>query len=402
MIGLFIGVMACVSTPNIKKEAHNTGIHQQVKGRVKRVRTVSYRPVDPPNDDALWLVESVVDAQWDKGLAGAAGELVSTLRSPERLMSPIAMATATSRTGFPGAARFGKTVTNGALPANLVQSIANGALGAPVDVGLAKRAFNDGTVLWVVAWAPHLVDIDPLPKTVPLDAGVTIRVDGFAKADARLFVAPPDAPVRELSITDGVARWVDGFDVPGEYRFEVVAETSGVGRVALLFSIFGDGQPHRMPAAPLPPSMSADPRAAELFLFEAINLLRVEHGLARVERFPLFEKLSREHSAFMGHTGIVAHELPGHGSVASRAAAFAHPRAEHFQNVVGAPTAKDALAMVELSPAHLKNLLCAACTHVSIGAAIEPVLDRIPRLFVTMELLRFPQGAPVEIDHYNR
>ena len=59
-------------------------------------------------------------------------------------------------------------------------------------------------------------------------------------------------------------------------------------------------------------------------------------------------------------------------------------------------------SMVRLSPAHLKNLLCERCTHASIGASLEPVLDRIPRLFVTWELLEFPQGPPREIDDYNR
>ena len=37
-----------------------------------------------------------------------------------------------------------------------------------------------------------------------------------------------------------------------------------------------------------------------------------------------------------------------------------------------------------------------------IGATLEPVLDRVPRLFVTWELLEFQQGPPREIDDYNR
>jgi hypothetical protein len=402
MIGLLLSILACATTPDVAQTTPGTAVHQRVEGRLKRMETVAYRPDDPPNADALWLVESLPMAQWDLGLAAAAGEIISTLRSPDRLMTPRAMATATARTGFPGAARFGKTVTSGAYPSNLVDPIVNAARGMGIDVGLAKRAFADGRVLWVVAWAPHIADMDPTPRTVPLDAGVTVRIDRIEKGDARLFVAPPDAPVRELSMTSGVARWVDGFDVPGEYRFEVVAETGGVGTVALLFSVFADQQPRRMPAASDPPADTADPRAAEAMLFEALNTLRAEHGLQPVSLFPLFDRITREHSALMGHTGIVAHDLPGHGTVAERAAAFAHPRADHFQNVAGAPTAGDALTMVQLSPAHLKNLLCEGCTHVSIGAALEPVLDRIPRLFVTWELLRFPQGAPVEIDHYNR
>jgi len=402
MIGLVLTIISCAATPEVPAPSVKPAIHQRVDGRLKRMPSVAYRPDDPPNADALWLVESLPAAQWDTALASAASELISTLRSPERIMGPRAMATATARTGFPGAARFGKTVTNGAYPSNLVDPIATSGYGRPIDVGLAKREFAGGLVLWVIAWAPHIAHMDPMPRTVPLDSGVTVRVDRVNKGDARLFVAPPDGAVRELSMTSGVARWVDGFDVPGEYRFEVIAEEDGRGEVALLFSVFADQQPRRMPAASEPPSGVPDPRAAETMLFDELNVLRGEHGLHPVQPFPLFDRLTREHSALMGHTGVVAHDLPGHGTVAKRAASFAHPRAKHYQNVAGAPTASDALKMVELSPAHLKNLLCETCTHASIGASLEPVLDRIPRLFVTWELLSFPQGAPREIDDYNR
>ncbi len=403
MTSAFVLFLACATTPETNSVAPvSTAVHRMESGKLKRVKTVAYRPIQPSGEDGQWLVKGLPNAQWDSALAAAASELVSTLRSPLRMMSPQAMAIATSRAGFPGAARFGKTVTNGAYPSNLVDPILRASGGRPVDVGLAKRAFADGQVLWVIGWAPHIADIDPMPRTVPLDSGLTIRIDRVDKGDARLFVAPPDSEVRELSMTSGVARWVDGFDVPGEYRFEVVAEDKGMGEVALLFSVFADMQPHRMPNAPLPPKGVPDPREAEASLLDALNALRLEHGLRRVEPFRLFDRLTREHSALMGHMGLVAHDLPGHGTVAKRAAAFAHPRAEHFQNVAGAPTAKDALKMVELSPAHLKNLLCAECTHVSIGASLEPVLDRIPRLFVTWELLSFPQGMPREIDDYNR
>ena len=60
------------------------------------------------------------------------------------------------------------------------------------------------------------------------------------------------------------------------------------------------------------------------------------------------------------------------------------------------------MALVVDSPAHLAALLCASCTHATIGVALEPVVDRPPRLFVTWELLEFPRGEPMAIDHYNR
>ncbi len=404
MMLLYGLLLSCATTPEGVQNTSDasTAVHRRQDGKFRRVETVAYRPVMPDSEAGKWLVSALPGAQWDAALAGAAAELISSLRSTERLMSPRAMADATARQGFPGAARFGKTVTSGAFPSNLVDPILSAAQGAKVDVGIARREFGDGLVLWVVGWAPHIMDIDPLPRTVPLDSGITVRVDRVTKGDARLYVAPPDGPVQELSMTSGVARWVDGFDVPGEYRFEVVAADGGTGRVALLFSVFADMQPPRMPSAPEPPRSAPDPREAEEYLLSELNALRQDHGLHPVQPFPLFDRLTREHSALMGHTGIVAHDLPGHGSVAKRAAALAHPRAAHYQNVAGAPSAQDALAMVRLSPAHLKNLLCEPCTHVSIGASLEPVLDRIPRLFVTWELMAFPQGPPREIDDYNR
>lgn len=405
MTGMVWLLMACVRSgpgfgPAVDGAVAN--VHQRSGGSVKRMPTTAYRPIEPDTELSQWATQAVPRSRWDAGLAAAASELIGTMRSTDRLMSPSAMALATARTGYPGAARFGKTVTTGEWPATLVESISGSAVGRDLDIGIAQREFADGRVLWVVGWAPRLTDMDPIPRTVALDASVMVRVDRVAKGDARLFVAPPDAPVRELSLTDGVSRWVDGFDVPGEYRFEVVTDDNGIGELALLFSVFADQQPHAMPPARPAPSRPPDPRAAEQWLYVTLNELRQDHGLRPVALFPLFDQLTRAHSALMGHTGIVAHSLPGRGTVEQSAAALAHPRAEHFQNVAAAPSARDAMEMVALSPAHLKNLLCESCTHVSIGASLEPVLDRIPRLFVTWELLQFPQGPPQEIDDYNR
>ncbi len=299
MIGLWLA-LACATT-GTGKSGPLARVHVKQGASVKRMPSVSYRPIDPPHADAVWMVDAVTGAQWDEALASAASELIATLRTPERMMSPRAMATATARSGFPGAARFAKTLTSGEPPGAMVNTILTASQGMPVDVGLAKRQFADGQILWVVAWAPHLADMDPVPRTVPLDASVTLRIDRIDKGDARLFVAPPDGPVRELSMSSGIARWVDGFDVPGEYRFEVLADDNGQGSLALLFSVFADQQPKAMPSAPLPPERSPDPRSAETWLLGALNDLRRDHGLAPVKPFPLFEGIAREHSALMGH-----------------------------------------------------------------------------------------------------
>ena len=96
----------------------------------------------------------------------------------------------------------------------------------------------------------------------------------------------------------------------------------------------------------------------------------------------------------MAHTGRVGHILPGvTDGVAARAARTHIPMAEHHENVATALTWEDAHDMVWLSPGHRKNLLCEPCTHVAIGTATG-LTDRAPQLYVTWELLAFPNGEP--------
>jgi hypothetical protein len=39
---------------------------------------------------------------------------------------------------------------------------------------------------------------------------------------------------------------------------------------------------------------------------------------------------------------------------------------------------------------------------MSVGVALEPTLDAVPRLFVVWELLSFPNGEPTPIPDYDR
>jgi hypothetical protein len=372
-------------------------------GRVVRVLEVAYRPAPPPTADAKWLVNSVTRGQWDLGLARAAEQLVGAASNKTAALTPESIHRALAQAGFPGAARFGRLVNGGAPPEDLLRGIEDSGVFAKLDVAMASRRYGDGTVLWVVGFAPHLSEIDPLRRDVALDESVMLRADLAEGAVARLFVDRPGQVVEEVTITDGVARWIGGFHVPGEYRFEVLADRDGVSEVVLLFSLFVDTEVPAVPRLRAPPERVGDPSKAETELYESLAKLRRSHGLSPVERFPLFESLAREHSALMGHTGQVAHVIPGTtGGVSKRAAEVAHPRARHHENIAAATSASDAFELVRGSPAHLANLLCAKCTHASIGVALEPVIDRVPRLFVTWELLDFPQGPPREIDHYNR
>jgi len=369
---------------------------------VQRLPAVAHQPVEPPSKDAQWLIGAIGDAQWDAGLMKAVQTLISAA-TPTGLLGPRPISIALAHGGYPGHARFSRVVNDGGLPESLIGPAVQAAARGRVDVALSSRRYADGRVLWILGWAPHRAEMDPVRRDVPLDGGFTLRVDLEEKGEARLFIDRPQSAVEEMSLTSGVARWVDGFHTPGEYRLEVVSSRDEVAEVVLLFSLFVEAEVPRLVRLTSTPATAPDPAAAERELYELVAETRKAHGLAPVARFELFEGLAREHAALMAHAGQVGHRLPGlTDGVEGRAAEFAHPRAKWHENVAAAATARDAHALVVGSPAHLANLLCEKCTHVSIGATLEPVLDRVPRLFVTWELLEFPQGPPREIDHYNR
>jgi len=335
------------------------------------------------------------EAQWDAGLRAATSELLSAATDRSARIPPAAAATAAARVGFPGQARFARQLNGGAFPEALLEDVYASQRGHPLDVAISRRDYGDGMALWVLGWAPHVVDLDPLPALLALDDQLAVRIDTEDDASSRLFIAPPDGTVEELHIKPGVSRWLDRFHVPGEYRLEVIVGEHVRSEVGLLFSVYVDRPAPEMPrlsAQPLPPP---DPAAAERTLYAALQALRAERGLRPVERFPLFEPVAREHAALMAAHGAVRHRIPGvTEGVPTRARRLSRPAARHEESVAAAASAEEAMQLIASSPAHIRSLLCEDCTHAAIGVALEPTLEHTPRLFVTWELLAFPQGPP--------
>ena len=379
------------------------GVRYDVPVREAEVR---YRPGEASDDAERTLVSSVPGGQWDEGLAAAASELLSLSLDPAVALDPHAQSLALARAGFPAQARFTRFWNGGAFPteveAMMTADIALAADGG-IDVALARRKWADGTTLWVIGWARRVASIDPIPRALAIDAPLALRVDHPKGGPLRLVLAPPMGAVEELEMTSGVSRWVDRFHEPGPYRLEVLRTDGAVAEVIFLFTLWVDALPEE--PALLGESMTAvaDPIAAEAVLFDRLDALRRARGLGGVERFDTFLPVTREHSAFMAATGVVAHQIPGvTDGVGARIQGSFHPRPVLHEDVAAAASAASAAALVEDSPAHLQNLLCEACTHAVVGAALEPVLDRAPRLFVTWELIEFPNGPSRPIDHYNR
>jgi hypothetical protein len=339
---------------------------------------VMFRP-----GDALPTLGS--DARVDLGLRAAAEELASAATTPDARLDPVSVRAALARSGYPGDARFLRVLGDRSLPASILDGIPKGA---PVDVGWAWRDFPDGRRWWVLGWAPRLADLDPLPLRVALGRGVHVRGDG--PTDPRLLVSDPHGRVRELSIEPGAARWVDGFDALGEYRLELLDGD----RVALLFSLFVG--PETPAPATLPgPAVAGDPMAAAEDVYRWIAELRSAISLPALTRWPAYEPLTREHAACVGALGVAAHRTEKCPGVVDLSNRRFFPRALHTEDVAVAANAVEAWDVMLASPGHHLNVACTDCTHVSVGAALEPAFP--PRMVVVIELLSFPNGQPEPI-----
>jgi hypothetical protein len=319
------------------------------------------------------------DARVDRGLRAAAQELASLVTRPDARLTPSAVRLALGRAGYPGDARFVRVVGGTDVPRELLDAMPRGV---PLDAGWAWRDLPDGRRWWVLGWAPRPATLDPVPRDLPLDGAFALRVDGVA--DPRVLVSTPAGRVEERDLQAGVARWLDVFREPGEHRVEVVDGA----RVALLFSVWVDGSPP--PPTPLPgPAVPEAPADAEPWLLGELQALRARAGLPPLVAFPAFVPHARAHATCLASAGVVAHATEHCPGVTALARRTHFPLARHREDVAAAETASEAWERVRTSPGHLQNLLCTDCSHAAIGAASSP-----SRLFVTWELLDFPEGEP--------
>lgn len=369
--------------------------------RVEEGPEVRFRPGEPAGELAQ-LVSRVPGATWDRNLQRAAELLIAAARGPGARLTPRACADALAAAGYPGNARFAREYNGGAFPDALVDSLALAALERPqpVDLALSRRSFSDGGTLWVAGLAHRPALLDPLPRDLTVDTPLPVGVEWPAAPPLTLLLVAPGQPVRTWPLTPGRALWVDEQHVPGAYRLAVLAGEAEQGQVALQWTHFVDSPATPPLALPEGPTEQPDPMAATEALYTALDRLRAEAGLPRVQRFPTFEPLAREHAARLAARGQLAHALPGVPAVSATAAQRFHPPAAHHEALAAALTWEEAQDLVELSPAHLRTLLCAPCTHAAIGVALEPTLDHVPRLFVVWELLETPSGLPGPVPTY--
>jgi len=390
--------------------ALSIGCTKQALPTPPSVDMVRFRPINtPPHHAAETLLRRVPDSTWDAGLARATSLLAAATTDRLALITPSATHAGQGIAGYPGHARFIRTLNAGEFPDDLAEALTISALrrSQPVDVAISSRSYGDGVTLWVAGIAHRPLLIDPIERDVELDSMIPVSLEAvnpdssadpfLSIPDPVLFISPPSGPVRRIDLSLDHARWVDGFTEPGSYGMEVVAQTGGTTQVLLQWQHFVETAPSAI-RTQSNETVAVDPIEATAAIYEAVNQFRSNRGLSNLERFLPFEPLAREHAAFMAHTGVVDHTITNvTDGVSYHARSLFHPGARHRENLAAASNWQEALNITTLSPGHLDNLLCESCTHLSVGVAIEPAEAESARIFVVWEMLEFPQGVPVRI-----
>ncbi len=263
-----------------------------------------------------------------------------------------------------------------------------GHLGA----GVVER---DGTAWLVLLASPRRAPLRPFPRAVAV--GDTAVLEGelvTGLAEPRLFVTAPDGTVLERSVS-GERRFRAAlhFDKRGRWLVEVVGRgLNGPEVLALLAVGAGEESPAAATGPPAGPD-PADPAAAEARVLEAINATRGRYGLPPLEASPALQAVARAHSAEMLRQGLLAHILPGSGTIGERLRRAHIPFRKVMENLAKGQTALAAHEATEESPAHRDNLLTTGPTRVGVGIARAMLPGGGPVVYLTEVFVEPPHGT---------
>ena len=251
--------------------------------------------------------------------------------------------------------------------------------------GVAAARYRDRAVVALLT-ARHQLEIAPLPGRVEPGAEVIVRGQlprGFGSPRLHLLKPNGSLEQRELAHAEGEGLVFAKvrLDQPGEYTLEVLAEDRGGPHVLALRRIFAGVDP---PASPPPERRVEAGESTGLdAVTRAISALRIARGLPAVARDAALDAVAEGHSGNLARTRTFAHVLPIDGDLGARLAKAGYGYRFASENIGLADSPAMAHRGIELSPAHLANLIDPRVQRVGLGAIEGTSPEGYPGIYLT-------------------
>jgi uncharacterized protein YkwD len=158
----------------------------------------------------------------------------------------------------------------------------------------------------------------------------------------------------------------------GRYQLELMVDGPFGPEVTALFPLFVGEAPPALPVQKIYPATTLDPAAAEEAVLALLQRARREAGLPPLAPAAELRRAARRHSDEMLRRGFFGHRSPARGGLARRLADEQLPYVQASENLVLSTSPQRAHDALLASPAHRRNLLDPALTHVGIGVAVSP------------------------------
>jgi uncharacterized protein YkwD len=281
----------------------------------------------------------------------------------------------------------------GSVDAALAALIARGAAGdaSHAGVGVAEQG---GVHHLVLLLSRRRVRLDRFPGALPPRAEATLSGALEGLLHPRAWVTHPDGRSEEVDLVGG-QRFTASvhFAAPGVHAVELTCTGPRGPEVVALMAVSVGGAACSVPAPRAASPEPEDPRAAEQAVLAAAHRARAAAGLPPLAHSPEVSSAARRHAEGMRAAGLVAHVLPGGKELADRLRDAGIPFRRAWENLASGPSALEAHAATEASPAHRANLEVPAATSIGVGIARGTLATGEPVTWLA-EILIEPPADP--------
>lgn len=226
----------------------------------------------------------------------------------------------------------------------------------------------------------------PFPREVGVGTSATLEGELHGLLHPSVHLTLPSGRSRAISLAQGAAGRFSvpiAFEVKGRWLVEVVGEGQGGPEVAALVTVSCGGAGLEEASSDREDAEPADVPGTEARVVGAINATRRSFGLEPLELRPEIAAVARRHSQAMAESHVLAHVLPGSGSVADRLRVARIPYAIVRENVALGASALEAHRAAEESPAHRQNILSQDVTEIGCGVARGTLPSGEPAVYLT-------------------